>query len=311
MVVANPNDQALEDLRARVTVTGVAVRQQQLEVPRRLEAGARLEIPLTLPAAVGSVSRATRIELTVQLAYSLGGQQQEQSLSVAGQLYGYESMGWTDTRRAAVFVTPEQPLVSRFAAAARSVAGGRPLATVATLWAGLSEAGVTHTRDFFTPFGDALHDTANIDFVRYPVQTLAERWGDDLELSLLLASLLEAADVTSALVISDGRALVAVALGADADRVPAELADAVWSVAGARWLMLDSSEITDLWGAARAAEALLSGLNIDDVEMVVFREAWADYPPAAGPDINELLADTDAIGNAMRSAVRDLSTADQ
>ena len=313
MVVANPNDQALEDLRARVTVTGVAVRQQQLEVPRRLEAGARLEIPLTLtlPAAVCSISRATRIKLTVQLAYSLGGQQQEQSLSVAGQLYGYESMGWTDTRRAAVFVTPEQPLVSRFAAAARSVAGGRPLATVATLWAGLSEAGVTHTRDFFTPFGDALHDTANIDFVRYPVQTLAERWGDDLELSLLLASLLEAADVASALVISDGRALVAVALGADADRVPAELADAVWSVAGARWLMLDSSEITDLWGAARAAEALLSGLNIDDVEMVVFREAWADYPPAAGPDINELLADTDAIGNAMRSAVRDLSTADQ
>ena len=73
MVVDNPNDQALEDLRARVTVTGVAVRQQQLEVPRRLEAGARLEIPLTLPAAVGSISRATRIELTVQLAYSLGG----------------------------------------------------------------------------------------------------------------------------------------------------------------------------------------------------------------------------------------------
>ena len=311
LVVANPNDVAVERLRARIRLSGAPAGPLQLDLDARLDPGETLEVPITLvlAAAVGAIDRAARVEVTVQLVYAVGEEQQDASFSVPGELYGYEAIRWTDVRRAAAFVTHDQPLVARFGQAARDVAGGRPVATAAALWAGLSEAGVSHTRDFFTPFADALLDPTAIDFVRYPVQSLAERWGDELELSLLIGALLEAAGVKSSLLVVGGRALIAFAPGAEAAELPRQLADSVRTLANEPSLILDVTETGSLRAAASRGAELLAGVKSDEVEIVIFRDAWADYPPVAGPNIAELPVDAEAVVEAMRSAVRELVNA--
>jgi hypothetical protein len=226
-------------------------------------------------------------------------------------MYGYAAISWQDTGRVAAFVTAEQQLINRFGAAGRAVAaaaslpGDSMLQTAVALYAGLQNVGMSHVSDFFTPFATALANPAEVDFVRFPGQTLAERWGDDLELALLFAALLEAAEVETALLFPNDGVLVAFALQGEAlAELAGGVAAAVRRSAGKVWLTLDPTVLTGFDESVGAESRQLEGRDLEEVPTVLIRDAWLQYPAVAGPALAELAVDDAALAAAMRDAVR-------
>jgi tetratricopeptide (TPR) repeat protein len=209
------------------------------------------------------------------------------------QLFVYRpgAISWEDTRAAAAFVTPSDPVVAEFA---RAVVAGRdqafeggPLRNVMTamrMWSALSGYGLTYVPDPNTPFS-AVSATRNaVDQVQYPRGLLASRTGDCDDMSVLFCAMLENVGIPTAFLDGPGHILMMFDAGVHPRNALAlSMDEASYVVKDERvWIPIETTMIgkgfMDAWEEGAAIYRRWEPSAEFHVVPVV--EAWAEYVPS-------------------------------
>ncbi len=250
---------------------------------------ARVSVLLALDAErVAAVTAVRQVVLRLTLAVEQAGERSMRRLTRSLLVFDRNAMDWGMDGGAAVasFVNGRDPQVASLAKGATAAVSedDAPFGLAAALVEALRA--VTYVKDPIHPFApDAL------DFVRHPAETLAAGQGDCDDLTVLFASLAEAAGHDVLVVLTPGHVFAALQLGMSAERraLVALAPHAVLEHEGELWLPIEATELgRGFRGAWGAAERELAEVASAGVEPVVFRvSAVRDGYPAAGIVLGE------------------------
>jgi hypothetical protein len=254
----------------------------------------RVEIPLyaDFSALLLNFSENGRISGELTIRYEILGAVREATQTVVLTVYNRNSFRWTDPAALAVFVSPTSAEVLDFSKyiiglARNNLRTGlnQNMQIAIHLFEGLRVGGIRASGDRQTPYAAFHKDTAQVDYVQFPFQTLAYRSGDTDDLGLLYAALLESAGIKSALIPLENDFLVAFSLGIDEAAAKALFFDMdnVLVMDGEVWLPVSFAAFRE--GFINCWYAGMDGINAalasGEPTIVVLKEAWASYPPAA------------------------------
>jgi tetratricopeptide (TPR) repeat protein len=233
-----------------------------------------------------------RISGELVIRYELLGSVRDTVQSIVLSVYNRNSFRWTDPAALAVFVSPTAPEVLDFSKyiiglARNNLRTGlnQNMQYAIHLFEGLKAGGIRDSRDAQTPYASYHRDTARVDFIQFPFQTLAYSSGDIDDLGLLYAASLESTGIKTALIPLEEDFLVAFSLGIDESAAAALFLnmDNVLVINDEVWLPVSFAAFREgfinCWYAGM--NAVNAALNAGDLNIVVLRDAWASYPPAA------------------------------
>jgi tetratricopeptide (TPR) repeat protein len=147
----------------------------------------------------------------VVVTYKLGGRSAEQRYPVTYNLYDKRAMTWDDDRKAAAFITPLDRALKNYSAfvneaCRRAVlpAWNPRLQVAAQLYDALRELGISYQEDPAAPFSKVQADRGFVDFISMPRDTLARKYGDCKNLTVLFCSLLETKSVPTGFITVPG-----------------------------------------------------------------------------------------------------------
>jgi tetratricopeptide (TPR) repeat protein len=254
----------------------------------------RAEIPLyaDFSTLLFNFSENGRISGELSISYEMLGAVRETAQTVVLTIYNRNSFRWTDPAALAVFVSPTAPEVLDFSKyiiglARNNLRTGlnQNMQFAIHLFEGLRTGGIRASGDRQTPYAAFHKDAARVDYIQFPFQTLAYRSGDIDDLGLLYAAALESAGIQAALIPLENDFLVAFSLGIDETAAKALFfnMDNVLVINDEVWLPLSFSAFREgfinCWYAG--INGLNAALNTEDVNIVILRDAWTTYPPAA------------------------------
>jgi tetratricopeptide (TPR) repeat protein len=196
----------------KLAVTDVEVsfsQKEYMDSPTPSFSAARIEpgVTVTVPLKAVFNSRVYDLEggmgyapLTGEIivTYKLGGRSAEQRSAVTYNLYDKRAMTWDDDRKAAAFITPLDRALKNYTAfineAAKPAslpAWNAPMQVAMQVYDALQEIGIYYQDDPAAPFTKVQGDHTFVDFISMPRDTLARRYGDCKNLTVLFCSLLE------------------------------------------------------------------------------------------------------------------------
>lgn len=147
----------------------------------------------------------------VTVSYTADGRAAQQTQSVSYDLYDKTSITWSDDRKVGAFITPADSALRNYASFIRQtskeavVPGLDPnLQYAMQLFAALREIGILYQADPTSPFTVAQGNGEVVDSVSLARDTLKRSTGDCDDLTVLYASLLEAAGVESGFITVPG-----------------------------------------------------------------------------------------------------------
>ena len=231
------------------------------------------------------------VQADVRLTYRHKNRTRVEKATTQFFVYRPGAISWEDTRAAAAFVTPSDPVVAEFA---RSVVAGRdqafeggPLRNVMTamrMWNALSGYGLTYVPDPNTPFS-AVSDTRNaVDQVQYPRGLLQSRTGDCDDMSVLYCAMLENVGIPTAFLDGPGHILMMFDAGVHPrNAIALSLSEDMYAIKDERvWIPVETTMIgksfVDAWEEGAAIWRRWQGAA--DFRVVPVEEAWAEYVPS-------------------------------
>lgn len=186
-----------------------------------IAAGATRDVPLyaLFDSAILGVLEPTKAQAVIAVSYRYSDRPAEMSVSASSAINHRNGMTWDDNRHVAAFVTMNDPGVLVFAKQVAGLVRGAGWAGFESAFreeAGVFEAlalyGIHYIPDPNTPHQEYEKNTSAVDYLAFPNQTFQFRAGDCDDLSILNASLLEAAGVETAFVTVPGHIYIAFAL---------------------------------------------------------------------------------------------------
>jgi hypothetical protein len=182
----------------------------------KLDAGASVTVPLKavfntkvfdIAGGLGYVPLTGEVIVT----YKSGGRSAEQRSAVTYNLYEKRALTWDDDRKAAAFITPLDTALKNYTAflseagKATFVAGwNQPLQIAMSAYDGLREIGIFYQDDPAAPFTKVQSDHSFVDFITMPRDTLARRYGDCKNLTVLFCSLMATRSVKTGFITVPG-----------------------------------------------------------------------------------------------------------
>ncbi len=147
----------------------------------------------------------------VTASYTCRGRAGEQRASVAYDLQDKSAIVWDDDRKAAAFVTPADGALRNFAGYVRQINKDKirsgyseAVQFACQAYHALGELGILYQIDPTQPFAEVKGDAVTVDSVSLPRQTMQRLTGDCDDLTVLYATVLEAAGIDTALVTVPG-----------------------------------------------------------------------------------------------------------
>jgi tetratricopeptide (TPR) repeat protein len=297
LLLRNGEDGPIEDIRVSFFV------KQYMEAPTECVSipamkrgeSSRVELHALFSRSILSVLEATKAQAEIVVTYRYAGRQTEARTSVAAIVNHRNGMTWDDDRKAASFVTTNDPAVLRLSklAASLSRSGDYQSFDLAFREAlGIFEAmrlyGLRYVVDPNTPHAKYESDEASVDYLQFPGQTLEFRSGDCDDLSILTTALLEAAGIETAFITVPGHIYVAAALSSPPDQLSSLLArpEDIIVEGGKAWLPIEVTAVQEgflrAWqlGAREWREAKAAG----NAGFFPLHEAWGTYAAVAMPD---------------------------
>ena len=231
------------------------------------------------------------VQADVRLSYRHKNRTRVEKATTSFFVYRPGAINWDDTRAAAAFVTPNDPVVDGFA---RAVVQGRdqafeggPLRNVMTamrLFNALSGYGITYVPDPNTPFSAVSDTKSAVDQVQYPRGLLASRTGDCDDMSVLYCTVLENVGIPTAFLDGPGHILMmfdsgihprnALALSVD-ENLYVVKDDRVWIPVETT---LIGKSFLDAW--AEGASIFQRWQVASDFHVTPIEAAWAEYIPS-------------------------------
>ena len=214
--------------------------------PSQLLPGKSATIPFTALFADTIMTVTTDTVATAQLtlSYDHRGQRRSVSMDEALRIANRNAMTWDDNRKAAAFVTPNDPALQVIARGAASVvrdAGyhliNEPLRFAMGVYEALRIYGLQYVVDPNTPYTEYSAQEEAVDYLQFPGQTIQVQGGDCDDLSICYAAALHAIGHDAAFITIPGHIFAAVDTGLSVQEARREFSrlddlvvheDAVW-----------------------------------------------------------------------------------
>lgn len=215
-------------------------------------------------------------------------------------IYRRTALVWDDSGKLASFVTPNEETVNALAMVFLDSLAGEPgqnvrassinlserIARAAAIISGLSALKIRYLEDPQTPLSQVMGEAVSVDTVRFPRTTIFYRSGDCDDTTALLASLLEAAGVPTAVLTSPGHVFLAFNTGIAASRAwMLERAGRTIEHQGELWIPIESTALDGGLSCAWAAAAILveKWQNTPEFEFLPISDLRSKYPPLPLP----------------------------
>ncbi|QEN08692.1 hypothetical protein EXM22_12090 [Oceanispirochaeta crateris] len=235
------------------------------------------------------INEGLKVAGEVKVEYLYYGKEYSKSIPLTVHINNKNAMTWDDDRKAASFVTANNPLVYSYS---RSLSGRIRNEAISSLdknfqiGMGLFESlnlyGLGYVVDPSSAYVELSEDQTAVDYIQFPQQTLISQGGDCDDLSVLYASMLEASGIPAAFITIPGHIYVAYQLDMKEHearrRFPGAndllfINDNVWLPVEVT--LVDSGFLLSWQTGARQIRE-----NKGQYEFYPVREAWQTYPAA-------------------------------
>ncbi len=235
------------------------------------------------------INEGLKVAAEVRIEYLYFGKEFSQSVPLTVYINNKNAMTWNDDRKAACFVTANNPLIFSYA---RSISGKLRKDSVKALdrnfqiGMGLFEAlslyGLGYVVDPSSAYTELSENEDVVDYIQFPQQTLISQGGDCDDLSVLYASMLEASGIPSAFITIPGHIYVAFQLGMTEQQARRKFpsADNLIYVDGKPWLPVEVTLVGDGFLYSWDVGARQIRENGGEYGFFPVREAWRYYPAA-------------------------------
>ncbi|MEI8094045.1 MAG: tetratricopeptide repeat protein [Spirochaetales bacterium] len=288
LVLQNTLGEALKDLRVEVYLPHFMDFPSAGATTATLEPGHEATLPLQVLLNDQVLNVEEDLPLQVQITVRFADSQGPRSFQFLRPLtlYRRTALTWSDTAKLASFVTPNEDTVAKAAFRMLRIADGEPVfsgavARASAVCAALGALPLRYVPDPRSSFSLVSADPGLVDTVRFPRMTLAYQGGDCDDTTALLASLLEASGLGTAILTTPGHVFLAFDSQepeANGWMFPPGLA--VLKAHGTLWIPLESTDLQNGFTASwKAASALVAKYQLTrDFEMVVVADQRATYP---------------------------------
>ena len=217
----------------------------------------------------------------VEVSYRDGEFQVTESFRHPVVVHALNAISWKDKRSIASFVDPQaKEIIAIRDAAERAVPAKQkasPLALPVALFGAMQ--GLAYAGDPVNPY-----QAQDVDYVQFPLQTLARGRGDCDDLAVVYASLLEASGKRSMLLFTPGHVMVAVEteipIYAAANFVPDGFQHLTVEGSGSLWIPVETTAVGKPFRKAwsEASDELERAARAGGRVSVLTRDAWRSYP---------------------------------
>jgi hypothetical protein len=258
-----------------------------------LKPGEKREVPITaiLKNTVLGITETDKAQAQIQVKYSLGKESYTIAWDGSINIEGRNGIVWTDDRIAAAFVTAKDPTIlklSRNAVASMPKSGisipSESLRQAALLYASLEAYGLRYVIDPKGSYATMKGKAEAVDYLQFPVETLAYRTGDCDDLSTLYLAMLESVGIETAFITVPGHIYSAFALDMNAAAAKGILADSgEYIVSGDKvWIPVETTAIGMGFDSARelGARQWKAASQSGSAALIPVHEAWLRYEPS-------------------------------
>jgi len=294
--IRNDEDAAIRDVRVFFHSPEFMSRPTECAVIPVLRSGETARIPVTalFTERILSLTERTKTKSELSVEYRLIGAKRRATHQIDVPVYHRNAMTWSDDRRAAAFVSAQDPAVLWFSRFVNAVVRDRfrtgidrNVQQAAAVFEALRLFGLAYVVDPSSAYVDSVGNEGAVDYLQYPHQTLMYRGGDCDDLSILFCSLLQSLGIESAFVTVPGHIYVAFA----ADRAtPADAFDQGLAIRkdGRTWIPLEITMVKD--GFVKAwrvgAKEWTDNDRQGEAKLYPMGENWRSYPPVGIPDVS-------------------------
>jgi tetratricopeptide (TPR) repeat protein len=290
--IKNTGHKTLTDLKASFII------RQYMDAPKecltvdRLDPGKSVQVPLyaLFNDSILGITETTKV--SGQIIINRKGIEDIQSATV--QVYDRNALTWSDDQKAAAFVSSKDPwvmdLTGNIMATAMPVRNPElsgNLQTAMAIHEGLRAYGISYMLSPNRPFAKEVVDTAAVDTLKFPRQTLGFRAGDCADLSVLYASCFEAAGIETAFVTVPGHIFIAADLKLNASQAADRGMDIKELIVqdDKVWLPIEttmrSAGFSEVW--RKGAEQWRNASKVDLAALYPIHKAWTRYAPVGLP----------------------------
>jgi hypothetical protein len=218
-ILTNPTEYPADNIEVSLFVEKYMSDPKSCCKNKTLAPGESMEIDLLalFDDSVLEITEGTKVSSKLILKYSLETEQRTEEHVQTMELYDRNALTWDDDRKAAAFVTAKDPQILEFSKNVSSwIKDSRQFnksaALAMAIHESLGEIGISYAVDPSSAFSDFSQNTAAVDFIQFPRQTVSYSGGDCDDLSILYCALLEALGVTTAFITIPGHIYIAVGL---------------------------------------------------------------------------------------------------
>lgn len=219
---------ALSDVSVDFFVESYMDNPTRLLTAAKLDAGAEqaVDVKALFSEQVLKITEATKVSGKITVNFLFEGAPYTREFTQTLRLNNRNNITWEDSRKAATFVTPNDPLVltlgKNAVAVTADVASGQIdkwFTAAMAVHEALRAKGQRYSVDPTTPFGDVSKNSTVLDTVQFPQETLAYGAGDCDDLTVLYCSLLQSVGAQTAFITVPGHIYAAVQLDLPPDRI--------------------------------------------------------------------------------------------
>lgn len=214
--VKNELDKTVHNIRASLSLRQFIDFPLETEAVESLEPDGVVEIDLNILLNERAFNIREDLPLLAQVNITYETDEGLQSISrTAGvTLYRRTALSWDNTAKLAAFIMPNEGIVTSFSHrvldSERDIEGiPEKITEAARICDALGTYGIRYVEDPDSPFSMISGKKQHVDTVRYPRTTLSIRSGDCDDSTALLASLLESAGISTAIMTSPGHVFLA------------------------------------------------------------------------------------------------------
>jgi tetratricopeptide (TPR) repeat protein len=213
----------VQNVKVSVLVKEYMTDPKEVQGPDRIEPGkdATFDLYALFRKEVLDNTEDTKVSANITLSYVENGKPITVNTVQTLNILKRNSLTWDDDRKAAAFVSPNDPTAVKFAKNVASIVSGKGNTSVepnirlaAALHDALTLYGLTYTSD---PVATLNSDNKTVDYIQFPQQTLDYRSGKCSDFSALYASMFEAVGLETAFITIPGHIYMAVALSLGPD----------------------------------------------------------------------------------------------
>ncbi|MBN2439789.1 MAG: tetratricopeptide repeat protein [Spirochaetales bacterium] len=211
--MTNIEKQALKDVKVSFYQAGFMDSPTPGQLITELKPGETAEIPFfaAFNGEIFNTEGITPLTGTIVVTYSIKGKSGEQTESVLYDLYDKTSLRWDDDKKAGAYITPADSVIKDYVSFIKQsgkekILGtyNNPIQTAMLFYSGLHSTGCLYQADPILPFVSVQQDTAIIDTISLPRDTLKRITGDCDDLTVLYLSMLETTGIESGFITVPG-----------------------------------------------------------------------------------------------------------